>query len=303
MRGSLLGNPSWQPLVSVIIATYNMGKYLQGAIDSILAQTYRNFEIIIIDDGSTDDTRTRVAPYAELPNVRVIHQENKGQPKAKNAGLAECKGALIAFCDADDLWMPRKLELQVPCFYGRPELAVVSTEIDQIDVEGKRLGVRRMARYSGRILENLLIRNCISFGTAMVRKDALDDAGWFDEGLPMGIDWDLWLRLAVKYEFLHLEEVTYLYRVWPGQMSRNHRGRYVNAFRILDKFFAEHQGAVTPLVRRKAYADAYIGRGRIVFEREGKVLSPLGDIMRALCLNPGNVLAWKSLLKLAVMRR
>jgi glycosyltransferase involved in cell wall biosynthesis len=301
LSGSLLANP--KPLVSVVVASYNMGKYLPGAIDSILAQSYRNFEIIIVDDGSTDDTQQRLATYAERPNIRILRQENRGQPRAKNAGIAQCRGALIAFCDADDLWTPNKLEVQVPCFHGRPSLAVVSTEIGQIDGDGNRLSDRRMPRYSGRILEKLLIKNCISFGTAIVRKDALDDVGWFDESLPMGIDWDLWLRMAVKYEFLHIEEVTYLYRVWAGQMSRNHRGRYENAFRILDKFFSLHPDEVSAKVRRRAYADTYVGRGRIVFEREGRILAPLQDIFVAIRLSPGNVFAWKSLLKLAVRRR
>lgn len=294
---------SWRPLVSVVIATYNMGRYLPGAIESILAQTYPRFEIIVVDDGSTDDTRECLLPYTALSNVRVIHQKNMGQPKAKNAGIALSSGELIAFCDADDLWAPNKLEMQVPCFLNRSELAVVSSEIGQIDVVGHELGARRVNRYSGRILEHLLIRNCISFGTAIVRKDVLDDVGWFDEDLPMGIDWDLWLRIAVKYEFLHLDAVTYWYRVWPGQMSRNHRGRYVNAFLILDKFFKAHGAEVSSRIRKRAYADSYIGRARIVFEREGLVLGPLRDVLTAIRLTPLSGFAWKSLLKLAMNRR
>lgn len=293
---------SYQPLVSVVIATYNMGAFLPQAIDSVLGQTYRNLEVIVIDDGSSDNTRDSVQPYVGLENFRYVHQENRGQPRAKNAGVRLCRGELIAFCDADDIWMHDKLEHQVPCFRDNPNLAVVSSEIGEIDEHGAYLGLRTLERYSGRILEKMLIKNCISFGTSIVRKDVMHEVGMFDENLPMGIDWDLWLRIAVKYEFLHLNRVTYHYRVWAGQMSRNYRGRYRNAFAILDKFFQQHPAVVTREVRNLAYADTLVGRGRAVMENEDLFVEPLQDYLRALRLRPTFVFAWKSLVKLVVLR-
>lgn len=291
------------PLVSVVVATYNMGKYLPAAIDSILAQTYRNFEIVVVDDGSTDDTSAVIAPYVHGSRFTYTAQSNLGQPKAKNAGVRLSRGELIAFCDADDVWLPKKLELQVECFLDHPHVAVVSSEIREIDDTGREVGSRDVPRYSGRILDKLLIKNCISFGTAVIRKDVFDVVGGFDDSLPMGIDWDLWLRVAVNHEFLHLDEVTYLYRVWPGQMSQNYRGRYENAFRILDKFFTTNPEVVSGSLRRRAYADTYFERGRIVFVREGAFLEAFKDHISALRLSPLYLPAWKSLLKLLLGRR
>ena len=109
---------SEQPLVSVVIATYNMGQYLPLAIDSVLNQSWSNLEVVVIDDGSQDDTPEQMTRYEKDTRVRYFPTENRGQPQAKNKGLQESKGDFIAFCDADDLWQPCKLEVQQQNFLG-----------------------------------------------------------------------------------------------------------------------------------------------------------------------------------------
>lgn len=291
-----------EPLVSVVIATYNMGQYLPDAMRSVLAQTWKNLELIVIDDGSTDNTQEAVKPLLDDPRVKYLRFANQGQPKAKNAGVRACSGAYIAFCDGDDLWDPRKLELQMPCILSAPAVGVVYSRVDYMDQHGHFLRHDVPAGHAGCITDNLIIENFIPFGTALVRKAALDECGIFDESLPMGIDWDLWLRISTRWEFCFLPEVTYHYREWPGQMSKNYRGRYKNAVRIMNKFFSAYPTAVSARLQRRAWADTYAGRALVVAKGENAWREPIGDALRSIATDPGYSKAWKTLVKVLIRR-
>ncbi len=291
-----------EPLVSVVIATYNMGQYLADAARSVLNQTWKNLELIIIDDGSTDNTSQVVEPLLADGRVKYLPQKNAGQPKAKNAGIRACRGDYIAFCDGDDLWVPRKLELQMACMQENPKVGVVYSRVDYMDQHGHFTRHDQPHGHSGKITDQLIVYNFIPFGTSMVRKRVLDQCGIFDESLPMGIDWDLWLRISTVWEFRFLPEVTYLYREWPGQMSKNFRGRYINAFRIMNKFFDTYPDAVSPAVKRRAWSDTYAGRGMAIARGESKRLEPLFDCLRAIALDPVYSKAWRSLIKVLIGR-
>lgn len=287
-----------QPLVSVVIATYNMGQYLPEAIDSVLAQRWENLEVIVVDDGSTDDTPEQMKRFEGNGRVRYLPTENRGQPKAKNRGLKEANGDFIAFCDADDIWHPEKLSVQMPLFEVQ-NTGVVYSEVSYIDQNGKTIDKPQpYERYSGEVTNHLIIKNFVPFGTAVIRRECLEKNGYFDEDLPMGIDWDLWLRYSMDWRFQYTEEKTYIYRIWPGQMSKNYRGRYDNAFRILEKFLDFHPQAVPdPLVAR-AWADMYVSRGMSIASAEKTFREPLSDIIKGLSHDWRYVLGWKSLAKL-----
>src|SRR5262249_37100539 len=226
---------TYEPLVSVVIATYNCAAYLGQAIDSVLAQTYRNVEVLVVDDGSTDDTAAVLARYMSDPRVHVHRQTNAGQTSAKNRGIAAARGEFVGFCDADDAWLPDKLAVQIPAFARSERIAVVYSRATTITPDGKPIqaGPRPVPYVSGRITADLFKSNVVPFGTAVVRRSCLIEMGAFDERYRMGIDWELWLRLSTRYEFLFVDEITYLYRIWPGQMSTNWRGRYDAAFEIM----------------------------------------------------------------------
>ena len=289
-----------EPFVSVVIATYNMGQYLPDAVKSILAQSWRNFEIIIVDDGSTDDTEERIRELSDDPRVRYIPTENRGQPKAKNRGLAEAKGDFIAFCDADDLWSPDKLTVQMPHFENEA-VGVVYSEVSYIDQDGHPISKEiPYPRHSGTVTEHLVIKNFVPFGTAVIRRACLDRNGMFDEALPMGIDWDLWLRYSVDWQFQYAPEVTYIYRIWPGQMSNNYRGRYDNAFRILNKFVESNPGVIPKKLKARAWADMYVSRGMHIANAENAFIEPCRDMFKALRCNLLCLEAWKSLIKICL---
>jgi len=287
-------------LVSIIIAAYNMGQYLPLAVQSVLRQTYKNLEIHVIDDGSTDNTREIMRQFAHDNRVHYHYQQHEGQPQAKNTGIRASNGSFIAFCDADDLWLETKLELQLPCFSRLEKVAVVYTNSDTINESGEVVCPRKEAwhRYSGPVTERLFIRNFVTFGTAIVRKKCLDAVGMFDESLPMSIDWDLWLRISTRYDFYYLDEVTYLWREWGGQLSRDYRGRYENTIKIMEEFIAKHPDLLPPKVIHEAWADTYVGRGNSLATGEGDLLGALHDYLRAILHKPSFAPAWKSLAKL-----
>src|SRR5690606_22583907 len=292
-----------QPLVSVVIATYNMGQYLQDAVQSVLDQTWKNLEVVVIDDGSTDDTPERMAELTAADSrVVYVRTPNQGQPKAKNAGINKAKGNFIAFCDGDDQWRKNKLELQMPQF-NDPEVGVVYSDVSYFDGDGVELDKEQdCGRVSGFVTNQLLIKNFVPFGTAVIRRACIEQDGMFDEALPMGIDWDLWLRYSVRWKFAHVAAPTYRYRVWSGQMSKNYRGRYENAFRILRKFLDEHPGQVSPHLEARAWSDMYVGRGMHVAQAERKIAEPLRDIVKGIRYDLTYVPAWKSLIKLVIRR-
>jgi len=192
------------PQVSVIIPTYNRAGIIEEAVDSVLAQDYKDFELIIVDDGSQDNTSEVMARYGN--EVRVLFQENKGVSAARNRGITEASGKLIAFLDSDDLWLPQKLSTQVEFFSQRPDALICQTEEVWV-----RNGIRvnpkqRHKKPSGMIFEPSLKLCLVSPSAVMIRQDLLDTTGNFDENLPACEDYDLWLRISCRFPVYLIEE-------------------------------------------------------------------------------------------------
>lgn len=280
-----------KPLVSVVIATYNAGPYLQEAIDSVLCQTVSDLELLVIDDGSTDGTRALVEAISDR-RLSYVWQANAGQTSAKNHGIRLARGTFIAFCDGDDFWYPNKLELQLPLFAASPAVGVVYSAVEQIDEHGRALDHSASPLHRGNVTEQLFMSNFVPFGTSVVRRECIERVGAFDEALRMGIDWDLWLRISAHYEFDYVAAPTYAYRIWSGQMSRNWRGRYSSAFRIMEKFLSAHPGKISPALRRKAIADTYANRGRSRMQEHP--FAAVGDGIRAVMYDPTAPYSWKT---------
>lgn len=199
-----------KPKVSVIIPTFNRCHYLIEAVDSVLAQTYENIEVIVIDDGSTDGTNETLKDrYGE--KIIYFWQENRGESVARNLGVSIAKGEYIAFVDSDDLWLPGKLSRQMSILRNDPEIAAVFCEawvIDQdgIQIQDTPIGVNR--RTSDFVIENLFIRNIIPLGasTCLMRRTAFEILGGFPGDIRFGEDWELWLKIILNYRVLFLNE-------------------------------------------------------------------------------------------------
>jgi len=189
--------------VSVIIPTYNRGWTIGEAVDSVLAQDYRDFELIVVDDGSTDNTPEVLDAYRGT--IKVFRQKNKGVSAARNRGIAEASGRFIAFLDSDDLWLPQKLSRQVEFFNTTPDALICQTEEVWI-----RSGVRvnpkkRHKKPSGIIFEPSLARCLVSPSAVMIRRSLLEVVGNFDETLPACEDYDLWLRISCRFPVYRID--------------------------------------------------------------------------------------------------
>ncbi len=185
------------PLVSVIIPTYNRDWIVAEAIDSVLAQDFSDYELIVVDDGSNDGTPKILAAYGD--RITVLRQPNRGVSAARNRGIAAAAGHLMAFLDSDDLWLPQKLSTQVNFFAEHPEAVICQTEERWI-----RNGVRvnpkkRHLKFSGMIFERSLALCLVSPSAVMIKKSLFDTVGLFDENLPACEDYDLWLRVSCRY--------------------------------------------------------------------------------------------------------
>lgn len=190
-------------MVSVVIPTYNRANVVSRAIRSVLSQTYSKLEILVVDDGSTDDTQAILSGF---PEIISIAQQNRGVSAARNAGIAASKGELIAFLDSDDEWLPRKLERQAQLYSDKNPDFICHT--NEIWVRGDKPVVQknRHLKQGGFFFERALERCLISPSAVMISRCLLDRVGWFDEELIAAEDYDLWLRITCSHRVDYLEE-------------------------------------------------------------------------------------------------
>ncbi len=189
------------PLISVIIPTYNRGWIIKEAIDSVLAQEYINYELIVVDDGSIDDTHDILNSYQK--NFLVLRQNNKGVSAARNRGFAAASGRFIAFLDSDDIWLPQKLSRQVDFFQSNPDALICQTEEIWIRNNVRVNPKKRHEKPSGMIFEPSLSLCLVSPSAVMIKRSLFEEVGLFDETLPACEDYDLWLRVSCRHQ-VHL---------------------------------------------------------------------------------------------------
>jgi glycosyltransferase involved in cell wall biosynthesis len=218
------------PTVSVIIPTYNRAQFVTEAIESVLGQSYDDFELIIIDDGSEDDTQERFKRFAN--RIRYQYQENRGISHARNAGLRLAQAGYIAFLDSDDLWAKDKLARQIDYMENHPDHLICYT--DEIWIRnGVRVNPKRIhGKHSGWIFQHCIPLCIISLSSAMMRKDLFDKVGIFDKALPVCEDYDLWLRASLVTAVGLVPEPLIIKRGGHSdQLSRTYWG--MDRFRII----------------------------------------------------------------------
>jgi len=224
-------------LVSVVIPAFNSEQYIAECINSVLTQTYQNFEIIIIDDGSSDNTVNIVSAYKN-DKIRLFHQKNSGSGAARNHGVKQASGTWIAFIDADDIWLPDKLQKQLELcsnqVWSHTDLFFLG------DIYPKHTKTTELtSKHSGYILKNLLVENSIGTSSVIIDKDIFQEFGGFNTGLRALQDWDLWLRVAEKYEICYLDEPLVYYRVHSDSTSRNVRKTLPYHLYLIDHAFSQ----------------------------------------------------------------
>ncbi len=227
-------------MVSIIITTYNRRSYLKAAVESVLAQDYPDKEVIVVDDGSTDDSAEEVSP---LP-IRYVWKENGGISSARNRGISLAQGDFIAFLDVDDLWKKGKLSMQMRAMEEGQRLISYTDEIWIRN--GKRLNQKfRHRKHSGLIYEYCLPLCIISPSSALVSRAIFEDVGLFDETLPVCEDYDMWLRITCRYPVLFLDKPLIIKRGGhPDQLSRAYEA--MDTYRIKSLVKMLSRGMLTP---------------------------------------------------------
>jgi glycosyltransferase involved in cell wall biosynthesis len=224
------------PTVSVVIPTYNAARYVGAAVDSVLGQTFRDVEILVVDDGSTDGTRALLSRYGTA--IRYLRQENGGVSAARNRGIQESRGRYVGFLDADDTWFPEKLDRQIAALESSSlHRACYSAHVICSEALTP-LAVQRSVR-RGSTLEDLLLRGNVvgSICTVVCDRSLFSIAGDFDLGLSQCADWDMWVRLATITEFLYLDEPLVTYRQHGSNMSADPALLERDSTRVLEKAF------------------------------------------------------------------
>ncbi len=268
------------PLVSVIIPTYNRGWIIEKTIDSVLAQDYTEFELIVVDDGSTDHTSDVLDSYGNV--IKVLSQKNKGVSAARNRGIAEASGKFIAFLDSDDLWLSQKLSVQIEFFNETPDALICQTEEVWIR-NGLRVNPKkRHKKPSGMIFKPSLELCLVSPSAVMIQRTLFDTVGGFDETLPACEDYDLWLRISCRFP-IHLIDTPLIIKR-GGHDDQLSKGAGLDKFRIkaIEKIIKsgllsddQHRAAVKTLKKKcDIYAAGCRKRGR---EEEAQYYTSLSN--------------------------
>ncbi len=285
------------PKVSVIIPTHNCALYLPNALRSVLAQTFSDYEIIVVDDGSTDNTREVVERFIEQHPLRIryIYQERQERSAARNRGIRAAAGEYIAFLDADDEWLPHKLSRQVPALDASPEIGLVHSDIVFMDKEGQDCGApERWEKPNGFVLKELLCGNFIWCCTVLCRRQCFDECGWFDTAAIPAEDWDMWVRITARYAIYRVPEVLARYRLSPDPDGSRDRRHYLADLYVMEK----NVHLLPPSERAEVY---------FVWGRKAKMRRDFGTARRllakSLLLNPRNPRAWNLLFRCYISRQ
>ncbi|MEH2058127.1 MAG: glycosyltransferase family A protein [Nostoc sp.] len=245
------------PKVSVIIPAYNAMSFLPQALDTLFNQTFQDFEVLIIDDGSSDHIATWAAEITH-PNVKLISQANQGQSVARNNGIRLSQSEYIAFLDADDLWEPTKLEKQVSAFIKNPELGLVDTWVFVVDEQDNILSKPEIYYDEGNVWLQMLELNLVMCGSSpMVRRECFETVGYFNQTIKGPEDWHMWTRIAAQYPFKIICEPLVHYRQHPHSTSRNLELMVSNIIKAIEDLF-ESVPLQFQWKKRRAYGRGYL---------------------------------------------
>lgn len=283
------------PLISVIIATYNRQDFIVEAVQSALDQTYKNIEVIIVDDGSTDDSSSVIdRAFGEDSRVSYYYQDNNKRASAFNHGLQYARGEYVAIVDSDNRWLPRRLELGYEALVNNPEYDIVYGDIILIDENGNEISRENMKRYSGNIANKLIKDNCVSINTALVPRRCFDELGPMDISRKRADDYELWLRFSTAYRFLYIPEFMAEYRVMADQISSDKTKRFEANWEIITDFRKRFPDALTQEEFDSGFATFHIRKARYLAS-QGNKREALAEMRHAFRLRPWARGSWRSL--------
>lgn len=276
------------PTFDIIIPAYNAAQYLSIAIESVVAQTFEDWRILLVDDGSTDNTSEIVASFAQQlgPKLQYIRQRNSGLPAARNTAIRHSSAEFLALLDADDVWLPCRLSESLNCFRDCPQVGLAYGYVQRIDAQGAVLDTfaDRQQHGEGQIAPYIYMRMVdLPCPTITFRKKCVDEVGLFDESLRATEDRDLWLRIALRYEVALAPHIIALYRTSPASMTTDPDRMLKAQLQFIEK----HYGApgCGRLARRFALARIYKQRAEALGIRRQR-WAALKSSLRALAFYP-----------------
>ncbi|NEU75358.1 glycosyltransferase [Hassallia byssoidea VB512170] len=244
-------------LISVIIPVYNGEKTIYQTIESVLKQTFVDLEILVIDDGSTDSTVEIVKSILDS-RLHIYSYPNAGISANRNRGLAKATGEYLSFIDADDLWVSDKLEAQLNALLKHPQAALAYSWTDYIDMNGNFLKSGRRITETGNVYSKLLMYNFLENGSnPLIRSEAFNTVGGFDESLPVAEDWDMWLRISAYYEFVLVPEVKIFYRVQANSLSTNLVQMEIDSLQVIERAFTHPKAKSLQHLKKNSLALLY----------------------------------------------
>jgi glycosyltransferase involved in cell wall biosynthesis len=266
-----------QSSVSVVIPSYNYGRFVVEAVESALNQTHPPLEVIVVDDGSTDDTEQRLTKYDG--RIRYLRQGNRGLSAARNTGIRTANGEWVALLDADDLWHRQKLEIQMGALEDRDDVGLVGSPRGN----DLTLPLSPAAPVTTLTTRDFVLSTRMGPSSALLRKRCFDTVGYFDESLKSIEDRDMWLRMSAKFSCLLVESPCWWYREHTGQMSKNADRMFHNYKRVLANFFRNHPEHAS--LYREAMSYLYLDAAWPYFA-EGRRLKSLICLVRSLLYHP-----------------
>ena len=238
------------PRVSVILPVHNGEATIAEAVSSVLAQTFADLELIVIDDGSTDSTLQVLSGFTDA-RVRVFSRKQSGPAASRNRGIEHASGDIVAFIDADDVWFPDKLEAQLTALERVPNAAVAYCWTDYMDAAGNFVCTDSRLTFEGWVHDELLVHNFIDSGSnIIVRRQSLLEVGCFDESLPAVEDWDLYLKLSSRHPFVCVPKVLVKYRQSATSLTTRILLMEESYWRVIDRAFADAPASLQHLKKR-----------------------------------------------------
>jgi len=297
------------PKVSVIVPTHNRAQLLATCLTSIAHQTFRDFEVVVVDDGSTDNTAEVVSGF---PDVRYYRQENQGAPGAYNRGITEARGEYLILVDSDDSVSEDALAAEARVLEENPDVGLVYAQAWQVDETGAVTGLRRPAfaresyvRSGREEIRHLLFWNHITSPTPMIRRQCFQTVGLFDPQLRVGEDWDMWLRIAKRYDVAYVARPLGNYLKHAGNISTKIDLEFLNFLRrfLLDKVFDDPEiGHLYRPLRGKAYFAYHSYIGAMAYKADAMPMAR-GHLVAAFRAGPGEALKPRGLWAASLLLR
>lgn len=294
----------YQPRVSIVIPVYNAEKYLVKTLNSILEQSYKNLEVILVDDCSTDRSKAVIEPFLNDTIKYYCESKNNGGPAApRNTGIRNSKGDLVMLFDSDDIMLPGKVEKSVSAFMASPNVGLVCTGFQSIGLNGELLNVDYLSEYqsfrigftpisndeyklsSSDVYKALCLSNFVGTSSVLIPRKVFEDVGLFDETLSNCDDADMWYRIALKYDFLFIDNILHQYRINPSGISSRGGKNALSRIAVHEKQLKIEQSKENLLAIKRSLARNYLSLARFYIETNCS-LDARKLIIKAYCIKP-----------------